>query len=455
MPIRCKSIAAQKVDLNAGDKIISGCELLKGSILVDGEEGFPLQFIDKDGFAGSDGATVLWPETGNDIFQYSPKEKVPVGTYIHKGQVLDDEEWFDAPHTVQNEGAIAGPQGSDMLGGGTGPFDDTVEPTQGTPPEVAQPGAGEGFCDKDGIFPGEEDQSWLDDLLNMNLPDLKMFNLTGFTAYITKQLTKLSSAVQKVQQEVDKLVAKAKLDPDDICKTPIPEIIKWLQDFIKAMMKLMPILMKILQVIKIIKRILKIIRKILKWTPPFVVPLIEKLLELLSLMGLVDMVVNLLIQTVGRFMAILPILQAQLMAILAQCAGQDLTDKDSCEAAGGTWIEPEDVAALQETLNQLTSEANAMAQMSSGDASDAGGEDGVPELTVGAADGDSVGFCSIPYHSTQEECEEAGGTWTQVDVDTDFSKVDTSALTNELAKQIQELDRCFADPDLERYLEEL
>ena len=82
-------------------------------------------------------------------------------------------------------------------------------------------------------------------------------------------------------------------------------------------------------------------------------------------------------------------------------------------------------------------------------------EDGVPELTVGAADGDSVGFCSIPYHSTQEECEEAGGTWTQVDVDTDFSKVDTSALTNELAKQIQELDRCFADPDLERYLEEL
>jgi len=453
MAIRCKSIAAQKINLNPGDKIIAGCELIKGSILVDAEEGYPLQFVVEDGFAGSDGATVLWPESGNDVYQYSPNERVPVGTYVHRGQVLDGDEWFDAPHTVENEGATAGPQGSDMLGDGAGPFDDTIPTTQGTPPEAEQLGGGDGFCDKDGVFPGEEDQSWLDDLLNLQLPDLKLFNLTGFTAYITKQLTKLSAAVQKVQQEVDKIVAKAKLDPDDICKTPIPEIVKFLMDFIKAMMKLMPILMKILQIIKIIKRILKIIKKILKWSPPWIVPLVEKLLELLSLMGLVDMVVNLLIQTVGRFMAILPILQAQLMAILAQCAGQDVPDnKEDCEAQGGTWVDPEDIENLQRTLEQLSSQAYAMSQMAAGDVSPEE-EDGVPELTVGVTDEDSVGFCSIPYHSTQEKCEDAGGTWTEIDVDTDFSKVDTSALTNELAKQIQELDSCFADEELQRYLE--
>ena len=82
MAIRCKSIAAQKINLNPGDKIIAGCELIKGSILVDAEEGYPLQFVVEDGFAGSDGATVLWPESGNDVYQYSPNERVPVGTFL-------------------------------------------------------------------------------------------------------------------------------------------------------------------------------------------------------------------------------------------------------------------------------------------------------------------------------------------------------------------------------------
>jgi len=65
---------------------------------------------------------------------------------------------------------------------------------------------------------------------------------------------------------------------------------------------------------------------------------------------------------------------------------------------------------------------------------------------------ESVGFCSITEHLTKEECEAAGGTWTDLDTDTDFGEVDTSALSKELAKQMEELDRCFADEELNSYL---
>ena len=41
---------------------------------------------------------------------------------------------------------------------------------------------------------------------------------------------------------------------------------------------------------------------------------------------------------------------------------------------------------------------------------------------------------------------------TNLDADTDFGDVDTSALSNELAKQMEELDRCFADEELNSYL---
>ena len=41
------------------------------------------------------------------------------------------------------------------------------------------------------------------------------------------------------------------------------------------------------------------------------------------------------------------------------------------------------------------------------------------------------------------------------DTDTDFDNVDTSALSNELAKQMEELERCFSSPELKNYLNEL
>jgi hypothetical protein len=465
---RCGSIAGQRVSLGPGSNIISGCELIDGSALINainlgegGTEVFPpVFFSDEDlvAYASDDGATVIWPETGNDVYQYSRGESIPVGTDVHQGQVNDGGEWFDAPHTVENEGASAGPADSSLGFGNDGTADgdegDSGEqnPTRGTPPDD---GEREGFCDPNGIFPGEEDKQFLLDLANLKIPDLKLFNLSGFTAYITKQLTKVSSAVAKVQQEVDAIVDKAKLDPDKICTPPVKRRITQLTNFIKAMMKLMPVLMAILQVIKLIKRALKIVRKILKWTPPFIVPIVEKLMDMLALMGLVDMVVNLLIQTVGKFNAILPMLYAQLISILAGCVEEPLDSKENCEANGVGWVDPEDVAELQELYEQMERETSAISAMASSDYSNIGdGDSDRSDSGIGGVspDGDAFGFCSIVEHTNQKDCEAVGGTWTDLSVDTDFDQVDTSALTDELAKQIEELDKCFADPILKDYL---
>ena len=96
----------------------------------------------------------------------------------------------------------------------------------------------------------------------------------------------------------------------------------------------------------------------------------------------------------------------------------------------GTKATPEEIKELQDMYDKMTNEMQYI-----GD--------------------ESVGFCSITEHLTKEDCEEAGGTWTELDTDTDFDNVDTSALSNELAKQMEELERCFSSPELKNYLNEL
>ena len=74
---------------------------------------------------------------------------------------------------------------------------------------------------------------------------------------------------------------------------------------------------------------------------------------------------------------------------------------------------------------------------------------------VGDDDEGAFGFCSIPEYDNKADCEANGGTWTDLDVNTDLDNVDTSMLTNELALQLDELSKCFADPNLKEYLEDL
>jgi hypothetical protein len=451
MPRRCKSIAGQKVTLGAGDRLIPGCELIDGSAFINGNEVgscsipqvetkeecestggtwiltceggtevFAPIIIGEDdmcAYAGENGCSVLWPDVGNDLFQFDPGETVPVGTQIHAGQVKDGGTWFGAPHIVENEGAIAGPDPITVS--------DTEEDED------------KGFCVGAGTvnLPTEEEEDWLAQLANLEIPDLQAWMLSGFTAKVQEMMGKLNEVLGKLNAEVDKIMAKAVINPDDVCTPPVKRAIKTMLDVMAWMMEMMVIIKEIIKVIKIIRKVIKIVRKILKWTPPFVVPIIEGLMKVLNIMGLVDMCVSLLIKTVGRFTTIVPVLQAQLMSILAMCAAQDgqspPDNKEACEAAGGTWIDPQDLKDLQDMYDKISAE------------------------NLGIDEDESIGFCSITEHLDKKSCEDAGGAWTDLDTDTDFDGVDTSALSNELVKQMEELERCFASPILQDYLEDL
>ena len=420
MPRRCRSIAGLRVDLGPGDPIIPGCELIEGSGIFVSKEEFPMMFAEVDGVAGDNGAVVIWPDTGNDLFQYDEGESIPIGTTIHSGCVkYSDGEIQCAPPpftTDRDSVAVAGP------------------------PPVDGSGDGEdkGFCVGAGNvdMPSDDDMQWLTDLANLQVPDLEGWILSGFTAEITKLMSKLGQVLGKLQSEVDKIISKAKLDPEDVCTPPVKKLIGNMLAVMKELMKLLPILKQIIKIITLIQKVMKLVREILKWTPPFIVPLVEKLLELLNIMGMVDMLISVLLKTVGRFTAIIPMLQAQLMSILAMCAaqaGQPPPDnKEDCEAAGGTWIDPDELKKLQDMYDKLSDEMSGV-----GD------------------DDEAFGFCSIPEYDNKADCEANGGTWTDLDVDTNLDNVDTSTLTNELALQLDELSKCFADPNLKEYLEGL
>ena len=420
MPHRCKSIAGLRVDLGPGEAIIPGCELIHGSGIFTNREEFPMTFAVVDGVAGDNGAVVIWPDTGNDLFQYDEGESVPIGTTIHSGCVKysDGEiQYAPPPFTTDRESvACAGP------------------------PPVDGSGDGEdkGFCVGAGTvdMPLDDEMQWLTDLANLQIPDLEAWVLSGFTAEITKLMSKLGQILGKLQSEVDVIISKAKINPDKVCTDPVRKAIGKMLDLMKQLMKLMPILKQIIKIIKLIQKVMKLVMKILGWAPPFIVPIVEKLLAVLNIMGMVDMLISVLLKTVGRFTTILPMLQAQLMSILAMCAAQAGSpppdNKEACEAAGGTWIDPNELKKLQDMYDKLSDEMSGV-----GD------------------DDEAFGFCSIPEYDNKADCEANGGTWTDLDINTNFDDVDTSTLTSELALQLDELSKCFADPNIKEYLEGL
>ena len=420
MPRRCRSIAGLRVDLGPGDPIIPGCELIEGSGIFVSKEEFPMMFAEVDGVAGDNGAVVIWPDTGNDLFQYDEGESIPIGTTIHSGCVKysDGEmQYAPPPFTTDRESvACAGPP----------PVDGSGE------------GEDKGFCVGAGTvdMPLGDEIKWLTELANLEIPDLEAWMLSGFTAEITKLMSKLGQVLGKFQADVDKIMSKVKLNPDDFCTDDMIELIGKILEQMRALMKLIPILRQIIKIIKLIQKVMKLVEKILSWAPPYIVPIVKKLLEILDIMGMVDMLISVLLKTVGRFTAIIPMLQAQLMSILAMCAaqaGQPPPDnKEDCEAAGGTWIDPDDLKDLQDMYDKLSDEMSGV-----GD------------------DDEAFGFCSIPEYDNKADCEANGGTWTDLDVNTNFDEVDTSTLTNELTLQLDELSKCFADPNLKEYLEGL
>ena len=503
--IRCSSVAPQMITLQPGDEVIAGCELISGTIFIGGNKqgscsligdtyntqencethggvwtpndicigghkvSSPL-FVDEGdlcAYAGENGATVIWPETGNDVFRFGPGESVPIGTEIHQGEVYDNGGWHSAPYTVTGEGAYAGPEteipanditvGTGGDGDGTGDGDglmdaDDGSATIGSVPPSDQP---DGFCDPMGILssslPTDEEKKLLWELANLQLPELPNFNLPGFTAYITKQLSKLSGAAGKLQQKVAKLTDQAQLDPEELCTPPVKAAIRKQMEVTQKIMELLPVLRKLQKGLAAINKAMKLVKFGLKIAPPWIVPIVEGIIGVMNIFGLVSMMSGVLTSTVAQFSAIIPTLQAQLMALLSQCAAEEGLEppqnKEACEDAGGVWIDQSEIDELAALANQMQSETNAINQIG------AGGLGG--GLLGEMGDGDSIGFCSIAGHTDQQSCEDAGGVWSEIDSTIDLGTVDTSPLSRELAFQLEELNKCFADEDLKEYLNEL
>ena len=442
MPQRCTNIADPIYILGPGEILPPGSELIdgtgqlvdpekEGSVVINGVEWEFGVFVgdeDTDGIAkaGPDGAVAKIPV--NDLlFTFTAPEEVPPGTKIISGCCLvNGVKTCAPPPFLTVETTIA----------------DEPSPVGIVPLDVLEDYKKKGFC-SDWAFdmPGSDDMGWLDKLSDIKIPDLKGMSLTGFTAFITKMMSKLGLILGKLQAEVDTILDIAKFNPEDICTDPVKKTMRKLMRTIEKLMKLIPIFKRIIQMIKIIQNVMKAVKMALRFVGLPYIPggiIVEAMMKALNLMGLVDTMIGILVSTAGRFVAIIPVLFAQLMAILAQCAVQQgqspPTNKEECEALGGTWIEQSEIDGLK---NMLTDLNNASSDILGGD------------------DGDKVCYCTIVSDAdgniieSESECISAGGQWKCID-STDIDAVgdlDLSALEKELENQFNELQNCLTDAD--------
>ena len=428
---RCSSVALERTVLAPGSSVNPGCEVVEGSVVIKGRETFAPLFvhIGDDAIVGSNGATVICP--ADDLYSFEDGERIPAGTLIVSGCVILNGELKCAPPPFT-----------------IGPDDEAyaTDNTKGdgaTTLEDSEDGDGEtrGFCeDWDKI-----DIKWLEDIANFAVPDLEGMALGGIQAYAAELMMKLSAVLGKLTAEVDALMAKATINPDDVCTPPIKEKVAELMKIINVLMKYLPIISKVMKAIKVIRSVIKLVMKILSWFPPasMVVGVARKLMQLMNIMGMVDMIVGVLTQTLGRFTSLLPLLYQQLMAILAQCfALQGLpppTTKEECEARGGTWVSEDDLDKLKELNDQISGMSDEM------------------DATTTTGDGyDEVSYCSIGGYDNKQDCEANGGEWKVISTSTNFDDdFDLGELEKEMQLRLDEVSECFADPSIQKYLEEM
>ena len=404
-----------------------------GSDTEGGVEELPPRFIqdkDIDGvvIAGEHGAVAKIPV--NDLlFTFTSPEEVPTGTKVISGCCIinGDKKCASPPFVIgENDVAIA----------------DEPSPVGIVPDEVEEDYKKKGFCN-DWAFdmPGSSELDWLSKIEDIKIPDLKGMALSGFTAFITKMMSKLGAILGKLQMEVDKILDVAKFEPEDICTDPVKKNMRKLMRTIERLMKLIPIFKRIIQTIKIIQAAMKALKMGLRFVGLPYIPggiIVELMMKALNFMGLIDTMIGILVSTSGRFVTIIPVLFAQLMAILAQCAVQQgqnpPTNKEECEAMGGVWIEQSEIDGLKNMLDDLN---DASADILGGD------------------DSDSVCYCTIVSDAdgniieSESVCIAAGGQWKCID-SSDIDAVgdlDLSALEKELENQFTELENCLTDAD--------
>ena len=76
---------------------------------------------------------------------------------------------------------------------------------------------------------------------------------------------KLNGVLGGLMADVDAIVSKAKIDPEDVCTPPVKKQIRNLQQLLAKLMQILPVLQQIVQVVKIIRKVIKIVKKILEY----------------------------------------------------------------------------------------------------------------------------------------------------------------------------------------------
>ena len=67
-----------------------------------------------------------------------------------------------------------------------------------------------------------------------------------------------------------------------------------------------------------------------------------------------------------------------------------------------------------------------------------------------------VSYCSIGGYDNKQECEANGGEWKVISASTDFdSNFDLEELEKEMQLRLDEASACFADPSIQKFLEEM
>tara|TARA_Y100000034_G_scaffold98110_1_gene120044 strand:- start:45 stop:1382 length:1338 start_codon:yes stop_codon:yes gene_type:complete len=442
MPKRCTNITDPIYILDPGATLLPGSELIDGtgqlepddeigSVMVNEIEELPPRFIqdeETDGIvkAGEHGAVAKIP-VDDMLFTFTAPEEVPPGTKIISGCCLVNGDKICAPPPfIAVETTIA----------------DEPSPVGIVPDDVLEDYKKKGFCN-DWAFdmPGGADLDLLNALTDVKLPDLQGMGLSGFTAFITKMMSQLGEILGKLQMEIDEMLDMAVIDPEKICTPPVKKDMRKLMRTIERLMKLIPTFKRIIQIIKMIQNAMKAISMAMNFIGLPYIPgglIVKAMVKALNFMGLVDMMIGILVSTAGRFVAVIPILFAQLMGILAQCAAQQgqepPTNKKECEALGGTWIEQSEIDGLKNMLDDLNNASSDIL---------GGGEDGkICYCTiVSDADGNII--------ESESDCVVAGGQWKCID-STDIDSVgdlDLSALEKELENQFNELQNCLTDAD--------
>ena len=67
-----------------------------------------------------------------------------------------------------------------------------------------------------------------------------------------------------------------------------------------------------------------------------------------------------------------------------------------------------------------------------------------------------VSYCTLSQYDNKQECEANGGEWKVISTSTDFDDdFDLGELEKEMQLRLDEASACFADPLIQKYLEEI